>query len=1059
MAHTEDLTTLLAVARRPVRVDEAAAALRIEAEEVLAAIEELVSTGQVLDTAEGVALSESTPEPKSASRTSFLAGRWAEALDAVGGDATEIGLAYLAASQYEQAAERLVPEALGGGAYEAVEGALAAGEHGSFFSRATEGQLHFLRAAHRDAEGDNHGAAADLDKAIRRLEGAALVDALRLAANVASNLQRPQQAEALAALAAWEASHVGEPAKQGTLLALHGRELSRIGFPTEADRVMEVGRSLVNEYGNTQQKDYVNWNDAWIHFDRGEFRSAEAEFAVLRDHASDGDPLNLALREAYWARSLFGLGHVREAMEAASRAYELADQHDADAPRFIAELARMEGTGYFGRHEDSAAHAEKVLEIVRRSLPQWENMALVGLARAYAGLGDAERATETLEAALAATPEGIDGWRWRIHAQEIQLSLTPEGDAWPQKDAEDLTDALLQARWFGSAAHLMGVRAHRESFQDLGLEGAALALQIGNPMVAAHAAEAAGAWDNPAVIPVARAVRALEAHLPEDWLEDWKSHPAVVNAFEVDVDVDVDSDELTRHIDEALEAAGLAGTDIILSPAQRQARGLVRRRPRRRSPLTLVAAAAGIVLLSGATAFAVIMSTRDPVAEPPPTIPTTTTIPRMEDTTVSLPDRGVFGTIEYRGGAQRDGVMEDGGFYTPLGNYFVVRPGGTFLTDPMAYGRNLVFASDTPNADLILLNMGQDDANKGERTNVAIGAEVTSAPVTKTVSQPMASGLPMLIVTTDDGRLHARNALTGLPIWRTPVELGGVARGSPLIVERASGVEIVVGTDAGEVIGFNIDGVELWRYAGSERDPMAPITESIAYHDGIVYVVDEAGVLHLLEIPEQAPAEGGGLSDDGLIDPSGGAINTGGSENGEDPSGEEATVELVCDQSYGALPPGGSPIISDGVVYIPVATGEIWMTTVGRCSSLPIGAISPQIPLLTQFGLPFAPIVHDGIIYFVDNRRIVAKDAFRNQQLYSVFNAESQISAAPVMAGGVIYVGTTDGILFAIDPQTRAELWRFDVGAPIVGSPAPVKGGAVFVLTNDGQVIAIAAQE
>ncbi len=90
------------------RVDEAAAALGVSPEEVLAVTEALVEAGQVSDTAEGIGTSENTPDPKSASRMSFLAGKWAEALDRLNGDPTEIGLAYLTAGQYEKAAGKLL---------------------------------------------------------------------------------------------------------------------------------------------------------------------------------------------------------------------------------------------------------------------------------------------------------------------------------------------------------------------------------------------------------------------------------------------------------------------------------------------------------------------------------------------------------------------------------------------------------------------------------------------------------------------------------------------------------------------------------------------------------------------------------------------------------------------------------------------------------------------------------------------------------------------------------------------------------------------------------------
>ncbi len=1059
MAHTEDLITLLAVAGRPVRVDEAAAALRLDPEEILQVTEQLVEQGHVLDTAEGIGLSADAPEPKSASRTSFLAGRWAEALDDLGGDPMEIGTAYLTAGQHQKAAEHLAPVALADGNEQAVEGALAAGEHGGFFSKVEEGQLRLSRAAHRRNRGETLGAAEDLEVAIRRLQGPDLVEALSFAAQVASDRQHPQQSEALAAMGAWQAAHIDDLAEKGLLLTLHGRELSRVGFPEESDRAIEVGRDLVDAHGNAEQKDQAHNNAAWVMFDRGEARRAEAEFATLRDHAQGGDEVTLGVREAYWARSLFGVGQAKEALDAAARADDLATKTGAAAPVFISGLARMEGSLGFGRYEDAVGHAEDVLEVIREALPAWENVALVGLARAYAGSGETEKAQEAVEAALEATPDGIDGWRWRIHAQEVQLSLTSESEDWPQRDAENLTDALLHARWFGSAAHLMGVRSHRESDKALGLEGAALALQIGNPMLAAHAVEAAEAWDDPAVVPVARAIQHLESHIPEDWMEEWRAHPAVANAFQVDIDVEEDSSALTEHIDEALKAAGLAGTDLILSPAQRQAKGLVRRRPRRgRRTIGLVAAAAAVVLLSGATAFAVSqLGGAEPVAGPGTTIATTTTLPSMEDTVVPLPERGVFGTVEYRGGAQRTGVFEFGGFRTPLGYYFEVTPGGSFLTDPLAYGRQLMFASTTPNAELVILNMGSDEANMANRINVSIGAQLAAAPAVQLVQQKGASGVALLVLGADDGKVYGRNALTGLQIWVTDV--GGVVKGAPLIVPRESGPEIIVATDAGAVIGLDIDGNEKWRYEGSEENPLAGVDRPMAYHDDIVYVVDQEGVLHLLQLPESGDGDQDG-SGSGVFDPSGGEVGgQSGDEATEEPEEAEATVELICDHKYGVLPPGAAPVISGGVVYIPLAQGEFWMTQAGKCNRQPSDRTTPQIVSTFQFGLQFAPIIERDIIYVVDNRRLVAIDARQNRQLDGVFNAGDPISGAPVMAGGVIYLGTQGGMVFAVDPTDRSEIWRFDVGEPIFGSPAVVKGGAVFVLTAEGTVVAIAVEE
>lgn len=1053
MAHTEDLITLLAVAGRPVRVDEAVETLKIGADEVLTAVEELVEAGQALDTSEGIAKSASTPEPKSASRTSYLAGKWAEALDTLGGDHTEIGLAYLAAGQYAKAADHLVPVALGEATSVAVNAALAAGEHGNFYSKVTEGQLHLSRAAHRSAAGDTLGASADLEVAIRNLEGAPLVDALQSASEVASNLQHPQQSEALAALGALQATRVGEPAKQGSLLTLQGRELARLGFPLEADRAIEVGRALVNLHGTADQKDIAHWHAAWVMFDRGEFRNAESEFSSLRDRAKDGNPVLLGAREAYWARALFGNGRATEALEATERAEVIASQTGADVPAFLAGLARMEGALNFARYEDAVSEAQSVLETIRRSLPQWENVGLVGLARAYAGTGEVEKAHEALDAAEAATPAGIDGWRWRIHAQEVRVSLTPESEPWPQKDAEDLTDALLQARWFDSAAHLMCIRSHREKDRDLGVEAAALALQIGNPMLAARAVESAGVWDDDVAVPVARAVRQVEQHVPAAWLDQWRSVDSVAHAYEVNTDVDVDTDELTAHIDEALQAAGLAGTDVILSPAQRQAKGLVRRRPRRRLGTgALVGVAAGVAVLSVGLAFALftLLGPRNEILDPNPT---TTTAPRMEDTIVPMPEDGIYGTAELRGGDSRDGVFEDSGFRKVIGQYWTNSPGGFFSTNPISYGFRVYLGSATDEELLIYA--------EGTLERETLGSPVSSEVAVKQVDAPLSGSTTYLVFGTEDGVVHGLNAFQYADVWAT--EVGGVVRTVPLFVETELGVFVVVATDTGSVLGLDMDeGTVEWRYDGSAEGPLAPVHANMAYHDGVIYVMDSEGTLHLIGTPEPPPPTSSTTTTITINDPSGG------DQASQDTSGAPTVIleaVAICQHQYpGPLAIGSNPVISGEIVYLPTADWGIWMTKVGECNRQPEDRLTPQIETTNERGIQFAPIVHRDIIYVVDNARLVAIDSSalperRFDHWEMPFNAESTITGAPVMSGGVIYLGTQDGRVIAVDAETGSGIWEFDAGESIRGSVAVVRSGAVFATTSAGQFIAIAVEE
>jgi outer membrane protein assembly factor BamB len=63
--------------------------------------------------------------------------------------------------------------------------------------------------------------------------------------------------------------------------------------------------------------------------------------------------------------------------------------------------------------------------------------------------------------------------------------------------------------------------------------------------------------------------------------------------------------------------------------------------------------------------------------------------------------------------------------------------------------------------------------------------------------------------------------------------------------------------------------------------------------------------------------------------------------------------------------------------------------------------------------------------------------------------------STPAVAQGVVYAGTRNGILYAIDAITGKEQWSVDLGGKILSSPA-ISGGAVYATTTSGYLIALA---
>lgn len=72
------------------------------------------------------------------------------------------------------------------------------------------------------------------------------------------------------------------------------------------------------------------------------------------------------------------------------------------------------------------------------------------------------------------------------------------------------------------------------------------------------------------------------------------------------------------------------------------------------------------------------------------------------------------------------------------------------------------------------------------------------------------------------------------------------------------------------------------------------------------------------------------------------------------------------------------------------------------------------------------------------------------------FKAEGAITSSPAVAGGMLFFGSLDTHLYAIDQQTGEQRWRFKTDGPISSSPA-VESGTVYFSGTDGLFYALAA--
>lgn len=110
-----------------------------------------------------------------------------------------------------------------------------------------------------------------------------------------------------------------------------------------------------------------------------------------------------------------------------------------------------------------------------------------------------------------------------------------------------------------------------------------------------------------------------------------------------------------------------------------------------------------------------------------------------------------------------------------------------------------------------------------------------------------------------------------------------------------------------------------------------------------------------------------------------------------------------------------------------------------------------------------APIVAGGRVYVLDSRgRIAALDAQSGDRLWRYRltpegeDDESALGGGIAYEGGVLYVANGFGEVLALDAGSGALYWRRTIGVP-VRAPPTVAGGRVFAVSYDNRLHALAA--
>jgi serine/threonine-protein kinase len=292
-----------------------------------------------------------------------------------------------------------------------------------------------------------------------------------------------------------------------------------------------------------------------------------------------------------------------------------------------------------------------------------------------------------------------------------------------------------------------------------------------------------------------------------------------------------------------------------------------------------------------------------------------------------------------------------------------------------------------------------------------------------------------------DSYLYALNAKTGALVWK--YNTGFAVTYSPAVI---NGVVYAGGFDPNSqldlVIALNArTGALIWSQRSDGPIGAATVTNGVVYvNDGRSVLALDAATGHVLwksediSVVESVPAVANGRvyvsADDGnlyALDASTGAILWTQSPG----TGSWYSVTVVNNTVYVGV---------YAIDAVNATTGDmIWRYSDGLFNCLVWSAC--------------APAVADGVVY--------AEDGFPDYTVYAVDTSTGGLRwkspvgglSSPAVANGVVYLGSDDNHIYALNAKTGAVLWAYVTGNYVRSAPAVVNG-VVFVGSDDGNVYA-----
>jgi PGF-pre-PGF domain-containing protein len=292
---------------------------------------------------------------------------------------------------------------------------------------------------------------------------------------------------------------------------------------------------------------------------------------------------------------------------------------------------------------------------------------------------------------------------------------------------------------------------------------------------------------------------------------------------------------------------------------------------------------------------------------------------------------------------------------------------------------------------------------------------------------------------------------------RWTVATGGSVRSSPTVVDgtvyvgSTDGNLRAIDTATGDVV-LNVSVGGDLSTAPTVVDDTIYFTDSVANFQNHVRAIDaDTG-------DEQWNYSLGGASTFGSVAVASDTVYVGSADGNLSAIDADTGVEKWATRVTSSYQVDTTPAVDGGAVYAGM-TGptdvtvrairadngnELWNTTKGNSvSSSPAMGIG-----ILYYG------TGDGTVYALDLPGNTF-DPDTGMKRWAVDVGEA-VAGSPAVSDGIVYVGSTDGNVYALDTDTGTQRWNYSTGGSVLSSPAVVDG-TVYVGSDDGNVYALDA--